>query len=288
MRRSPKPGAAAQLVDDQSGQRLALDVLGDDQQRLAGLHDGFQNGKHGLQIAELLFMDEHIGLLQFDPHLVLIGDEVRAEIAAVELHAFDDFQLGLGGLGFLDGDDALVADLLHRLGKEAADLGVAVGGYGADLGDLVVLRDLAGVGLQLGHHGVDRLVDAALQVHRVHAGGNGLGTLPDDGLGQNRRGRGAVAGQIVGLGGHFAHHLRAHVLELVFQFDLFRHRHAVLGDARGAERLVDDDVAALGTERHLYRVGENVDAAQHALARVGMELHFLGSHWITPSIGSFR
>ena len=30
--------AAAQLVDDERGKRLALDVLGDDQQRLAGLH----------------------------------------------------------------------------------------------------------------------------------------------------------------------------------------------------------------------------------------------------------
>ena len=30
---------AAQLVDDQRRQRLALDVLGDDQQRLAALYD---------------------------------------------------------------------------------------------------------------------------------------------------------------------------------------------------------------------------------------------------------
>ena len=45
LRRSPKPGAltaqhvqrAAELVDDQRRQRLALDVLGDDQQRLAAL-----------------------------------------------------------------------------------------------------------------------------------------------------------------------------------------------------------------------------------------------------------
>jgi hypothetical protein len=34
--------AAAQLVDDQRRQRLALDVLGDDQQRPGGLHHGFQ------------------------------------------------------------------------------------------------------------------------------------------------------------------------------------------------------------------------------------------------------
>ena len=36
---------AADLVDDQRGQRLALDVLGDDQQRLAGLDDLLQQGQ---------------------------------------------------------------------------------------------------------------------------------------------------------------------------------------------------------------------------------------------------
>jgi hypothetical protein len=46
--------AAAQLVDDQRGQRLALDVLGDDQQRLAGLHHRFEQRQHRLQ-AESFF-----------------------------------------------------------------------------------------------------------------------------------------------------------------------------------------------------------------------------------------
>ena len=38
------------------------------------------------------------------------------------------------------------------------------------------------------------------------------------------------------------------------------------------------DVAALGTERHLDGVGEDVDAAQHALAGVGGKLDVFGSH----------
>ena len=67
------------------------------------------------------------------------------QVAAVELHAFDDFELGLGGLGFLDGDDAFVADLLHRLGDHLADRLVAVGGDGADLGDFFRGLDLLGV-----------------------------------------------------------------------------------------------------------------------------------------------
>src|ERR1700687_15340 len=39
---------AAQLVDYESGERLALDVLGDDQQRLAVLNDALQNGEQVL------------------------------------------------------------------------------------------------------------------------------------------------------------------------------------------------------------------------------------------------
>src|SRR5271170_994924 len=35
--------AAAQLIDDESGQRLAFDVLGDDQQGPCALHDGFED-----------------------------------------------------------------------------------------------------------------------------------------------------------------------------------------------------------------------------------------------------
>jgi hypothetical protein len=47
-----------------------------------------------------------------------VGDEVGRQVAAVELHAFDDFQFGFGGLGFLDGDHAFIADLLHGFGDQ--------------------------------------------------------------------------------------------------------------------------------------------------------------------------
>ena len=68
-----------------------------------------------------------------------------------------------------------------------------------------------------------------------------------------------------GLGGHFAHHLRAHVLQRILQLDFLGDRDAVLGDVRAAELLLQDHVAALGAERHLHRVGQLVDAAQNRL-----------------------
>src|SRR5205823_11319280 len=100
----------------------------------------------------------------------------------------------------------------------------------------------------------------------------------EDRRGQTGRGGGAVAGEVAGLDRDFLDHLGAHVLELVRELDLLGDGDAVLGDARRAERLVEDDVAALGAERHLDGVGENVDAAQHPLARVAMKFDFLGSH----------
>src|SRR6185369_8003657 len=115
-----------------------------------------------------------------------------------------------------------------------------------------------------------------LQIHRVHAGGNGLGAFSDDRSRENGGGGGAVAGSVCRLGGDFAHHLRAHVLELVVELNLLGDGDAVLGDAGSAERLVEDDVAALGAERDLDRVVENFNAAQHPVASVDAEFDFFG------------
>src|SRR5690606_744006 len=255
--------AAAQLVDHQGGQGFAFDVLGDDQQGTTRLNHGFQHRQHRLQRGQLLLVEQDEGLFEDGLHLVRVGDEVRRQVAAVELHAFDDVDGGFGGLGFLDGDDAFVADLGHGLGDQVADFSVAVGRDGADLGDFRVVRDRLGGRLDLFQHRFDSLVDAALQVHRVHAGGHGLQAFLDDGLGQDGGGGGAVARLVVRLGGDFADHLGAHVLEGVFQLDFLGHRDAVLGRARGAERLLDHDVAALRPQGHLDGVSQDVDALQH-------------------------
>ena len=95
---------------------------------------------------------------------------------------------------------------------------------------------------------------------------------------------GAVARLGAGLGRDFLDHLRAHVLELVAKFDFLGDGNAVLGDARRAERFVENDVAALGSERHAHRLGQDVDAAQHALAGIGTVSDVFGSHDYSISI----
>src|SRR5712692_6766015 len=266
--------AATQTVDDEGGESFAFDVFRDNHKRLAALHYGLEQRKQFIQLRELLFVDQDVGIVHFDAHLVGVGDEVGRDVAAVELHALDDVEFGLERLGFFNRDDALVADLLHGIGEEFADFRVAVGRDGADLGDFLVRGDLLGVLDEVGDHGFHSQVDTALEIHRIHAGGNCLGAFTDDSGGQHGRGGGAVAGSVGRLGGHFAHHLGAHVLELVLKLDFLGDGDAVLGDAGCAERLVEHDVATLGAERHLHRVVEDFDAAQHAIAGIDAEFDF--------------
>src|SRR5207248_10407260 len=180
--------------------------------------------------------------------------------------------------GLLDRDDALIADLLHRLCEHLADLAVAIGRDRADLRDLVIGRDLLRALLDVFDDRVDCHVDAALEIHRVHPGCHRLDTLSHHRVGENGRGGRPVARDRAGLAGHLAHHLRAHVLELVAELDFLGDRYAILGDPRGAVALVENDIAAFGPQGHPDRIGENIDSAQHPLARIRAEPYILRSH----------
>ena len=84
--------------------------------------------------------------------------------------------------------------------------------------------------------------------------------MADDRLGEQRRRRRAVTGDVVGGGRHLADELSALVLEDVLDLDLASDRDAVVGDRGSAELLVEDDVATLRAEGHLDRVGHGVNA----------------------------
>ena len=99
-------------------------------------------------------------------------------------------------------------------------------------------------------------------------------------LGEDGGGSGAVAGDVVGLRRDLLGELGAHVLEGVFEFDFAGDGDAVLGDARGAVFLIDDDVAAARAERHLHGVGEGIDAILQPPARRLIEQQLLGNHVI--------
>ena len=268
---------AAQLVDDDRRERLALDVLGHDQQRAAGLDDLLEHRQEVLDGPDLLVRDQDVRVVEHGLHALGVGDHVGRQVALVELHALGELELEAEGLALLDVHDAVLADLLDRLGQDLADLGRARGD-GRDARDVLLARDLVGLRLQVLDDRLDGLLDAALEPHRVRAGRDVLQALANDRLGEHGRGRGAVAGDVVRRRRDLAHELCALVLEDVLDLDLAGDRDAVVRDRRRAELLVEHDVAALRAERHLDRVGQDVDATLKRAACILAELELLVSH----------
>src|SRR3954453_2667851 len=129
---------AAQLVDDERRQRLALDLLSHDQQWIAALNNRFEKREDWLESRQLLLEQQDVRVFELTQHLRRVGDEIRREIAVVELHAFDNVELGFETGRLFDRDDTLVADLVHRLRDHLADFAVVIGRNRADLGYLVV------------------------------------------------------------------------------------------------------------------------------------------------------
>ena len=155
---------AAKLIHDERRERFAVDVLGEDEQLAAALHDLLEQGEQVRHGGDLLLVNEDERVIQHDRHLLAVGHEVRREIATIELHALHRLELGVHALVFFDGDDAFLADLLHGVGEDVADLRVAVGADGGNLRDLrLVLRRLR-ARFDGSQNGLDRRVDASLQV----------------------------------------------------------------------------------------------------------------------------
>src|SRR5690606_39525969 len=80
-------------------------------------------------------------------------------------------------LAFVDGDDAVLADLFHGFGEHLADFDVAVAGDGADLSHLLRRLDLDRHLLEFGGDILNRLLDALLHLARVDAGDDGAEAL---------------------------------------------------------------------------------------------------------------
>jgi hypothetical protein len=122
---------AAKLVHDERGEGFAFDVFGDDEERRAHLGDLLEDREEVLHRRDLLVVNQDEGVFEDGLHVVRIRDEVRREVAAVELHALDDVEGRVGAFRFLDRDDAVLADAVERIRDEFADRVVVVGRDGA-------------------------------------------------------------------------------------------------------------------------------------------------------------
>ncbi len=160
---------AAQSVHDERGERFALDVFSNDQQRLARLSHLFEDGEEFFEVADLLLVKEHVSVLEFRFHRLRVGYEVGREIAFVELHAFHNFERRRDRFGFLHSDRAVLAYFVHGISDDFANGAVPVGRDCRDLLDLVLVLDLLGDSGEMFHGHLHGLLDAALNANRVRS-----------------------------------------------------------------------------------------------------------------------
>ena len=265
---------ATKFVHHQGGQRLAVHIFRDDEQALAFTGNRLQDRHQILHRGDFLIGHEDERIVQQGLHLLAIGHEVRADVAAVELHTFDHFHLGLGTLGFLNGDNAVLLHLRHSIGDEFTNECIVVGRNDTHLLHLgVVVAHVLALLLQVLHDGGHGLVNTAFEVHRVGTCGHVLDTDIDDGLGQHRSGGGTVTGLVVGLGSDLLDHLGAHVGEAVFQLHCLGYGYTVLGHLRSTEFLVNHHVAAFRTQRYLDGVCQRIRAFFHTGTNIHVEFY---------------
>ena len=134
---SQRAERAPKLVHNQGREGLALHVLGDDDDVLGHLERVLEGGEHVGHCRHLSVRDENVGLIDAGFHALRVGDEVGADVAAVELHPLHVLLLVLEAAGLLDGDDAVFADLLHDLRDQLADC-LFVSRQGRHLCDLIL------------------------------------------------------------------------------------------------------------------------------------------------------
>ena len=102
------------------------------------------------------------------------------------------------------------------------------------------------------------LLNALLYRHGVSPGSHILHPLMKHRLGKHGSGGSAIAGDIIGLGGHLLDQLRPDVLEGLLQFDLLGYGDAIVGDGRRSEPFIQHYIAPLGAKSDLNRIGKGI------------------------------
>ena len=130
---------------------------------------------------------------------------------------------------------------------------------------------------------VDSELNAASQIHWVHAGGDRFASLLEDSTSKNSGSGRAITSLVVGLASHLLDKVGTDVVVAVAKLDVLGHGDAILGDLRRAKSSVEDDIAATRSQSHLDSVSEHVTALEHESASISSkfdvltgEVHALG------------
>jgi len=223
-------------------------------------------------------MDQDVSVLEDNFHVLRVGHEIRRQVAFIELHTLYYFECGFDPFCLFHRDGAVLPNLVHRVGDDFSDRSIPVGGNGRDLSNLLSIRNIFRDLLEILNDHINRLHYTALKRSRIRTGGHILETFAEDCLGQDRRGRRAIAGDIRRLGSDLPNQLRSHVFIRVLQFDFLRHGNAVFGNGRATVFLVQDDVTSGGSERDFHCFRELFHTTEQSVTGCFIKLQLFCCH----------
>lgn len=265
----------SELVENEGGKGLTVEVLSNDNKLTLVLGSVLEELQNGLHAGDLLVAKEDEGVLELSLRGLGVGGEIRRNVTAVPLDTFNVFDLSLESLTILSGNRGRMAKLLENSGQNTTDVLITVGRNGGN--GLNLSAGLHGGGhiLELLDDDVNGELNTTAEVHGVHASGNRLASLLEDGASKNGGGGGAITSLIVGLGGNLLDEASTNVVVSIGELNLLSNGDTILGDLGRAEGLVNDDVTAARTKSDLDGISEHVNTLEHSSASVGAELDLL-------------
>ena len=142
---------------------------------------------------------------------------------------------------------------------------------GTDVGDLLLTGNRLLHLEQFCFGGINRLFNTATHGHGIAASNDIAKAFFENGSGQDSRRRGPISREVRRLLSDLHDEFRTHILKAIFEFNLFRNGHPVLGHRGSTEGFVDDHVSARWTHCHCHCIGEFIDSAEHALSCMVLE-----------------
>src|SRR5690606_26224237 len=122
---------------------------------------------------------------------------------------------------------------------------------------------------ELGENCLYRMLDAALEGHRIDASSDELDPLGVDRLGNHDGRRGSISRDGGSLCSHLLDHLGTHVRHTAFEANVLGHRGAVLGHNGRTPRAVERDIAPAWAKRYLYGISQCIEPVAHLKSSLG-------------------
>ena len=246
------------FIHHQGCQGLPFQIFSDNQQGLTRTGHFLQHWHQVLDGANFLIDDQQACILELCHHCFIVGNEVRRDVTAIELHPLDHFQFRGQGLGLFYRDHPVFGDLVHGLGDHLPYFRIVASRDRRHLGDrpsFYWLRHLLNFLHQMG----DCFLNPPAHRHRISPCGHILQPFLDHRLGQHRRRGRAITSDVLSFRCHFPHQLGTGIFQGICQFDLLSNRDAIVNDLGCAKLLLQQHVAPLRSQGNAHGVRQGVD-----------------------------